>query len=728
MQEDSNAAGRRGPGGAGAGAVLAAAVTLLGAPGTAIAQIIDSVEVAAKGKDAEIAIRFVTTVQYVRHTPPGKGRLLAIEFRVTGPLDSDIGGRLVSEARASPPTDLVPPFEVRYVAASKSLTVEFKREVSWRVRGRSYGRAITILVPLPADKVAKTPPPRPVRPAAKPAPVPPAPGMPVPFAPAPEVRADGMASVARARAALEAGRFDEAIEVLNHALNLPPGDYSREAQELIGVAREKSGAPEKARAEYELYLKLYTDPAGVARVKERLAALGKEPPRRKPAREDAPPETSVYGSISSTYYRGATKYDATLLPPQPGLQPDQVSLTATDQSAFVTNVDLTGRYRNGPWDNRIVFRDTWTASLLSGDRNENRLSAAYYEMNHKDRDWAMRAGRQSSPGGGVLGRFDGVWARLGIRPGIRLNAVGGRTVEYYDAPRRDLFGASVDLAPAGNGFFTNIYAIEQRVDGVTDRRAVGTEMRYFDPSRNALLLVDYDMKFRELGTAMLQANWLLQSGSNLSFLYDRRRTPPLQVSNVAFAYPGQGVGSLIDSGIPYTELLDQARRSTPVSDLVSLGITHPLTQRWQAGADVKLSRVSGTEAVGQLGASPDNGNFWVYTAQAIGTGLLDVNDVFVASLSLNRGKLFDGESASLSYVRVVDRWRLEGTLKYYDQTDTTGIHLRRWTPSARAGYRVGEHLTFEGEAGAEISRSSSPVTSEDTRRHYFNLGFRWDFF
>lgn len=721
MQQATSSAGPRVLAWWKACAALAAALAFA-APGAAKAQLIDSVDVTSRGSDAEIAIRFVTTVQYLRHSPPGKGRLLQVEFRVTGPLDSDLGGRLVSETRASPPTDLVPPFEVRYVAARNSLTVEFKREVSWRVRGRSDGRAIAILVPLPPGKAVKP------APRATPAPPPPAAAAPVPFAPAPAVAADGAASVARARAALEAGRLDEAIETLNHALNLPPGDYSREAQELIGLARERSGAPEKARAEYELYLKLYPEGEGAARVKERIAALGKAPPPGKPARREAPPEATVYGSISSTYYRGATKYDATLLPPQPGLQPDQVSLTGTDQSAFVTNVDVTGRYRGGPWDHKVVFRDTWTASLLSGDRNDNRLSSAYYEMNHKDRDWTMRAGRQSSPGGGVLGRFDGAWARLGAWPGIRLNAVGGRTVEYYDAPRRNLFGASVDIAPGGNGFATSLYAIEQRVDGLTDRRAVGTEMRYFDPARNAFLLLDYDTRFRALDIAMLQANWLLATGSNVALLYDRRRTPPLQVSNLAFAYPGRGVGDLVAAGTPYADLLDQARRSTPVSDLLSLGITHPVTPRWQLGGDVKLSRVSGTDAVGQLGAAPDNGNFWVYTGQAIGTGVLDTNDVFVASISLNRGKLFDGESATLSYVRVIDRWRLEGTLKYYDQSDTLGVHLRRWTPSARAGYRLGEHLSFEGEAGAEISRSSAPSSSEETRRHFFNVGFRWDFY
>lgn len=703
-------------------ALIAAVVTLvlLATATPAHAQIIDHVDVVAREKDAEIAIRFVTTIQYLRHSPPGRGRLLQVEFQVTGPLDSPIGGQLVSESRISPRTDLVPPFEVRYVAARKALTVEFKRDVSWRVSGSGDGRAILIRVPLPPGKVGKAPPRKPGAPPSRPAPS-------APAAPSADIEQAGAQGLAKAREALAEGRSAQAIEILNGVLNLPPGSFSAPAQELVGMARERNGEADKARAEYELYLKLYPDTPGAARVKERLAKLG-EIPKGAPAQAAAQAKKSAYGSVSSVYYRGATKYDATLVPPQPGLQPDQVSLTSTDQSSFVTSVDATGRYQSGPWDTKLVFRDTWTASLLAGAKNENRLAAAYYETSYKDRDAIVRLGRQSAPGGGVLGRFDGGWARVGVLPSVKLNAVGGRTVEYYAAPRRDLYGASVDLGPWGNSLTTSLYAVGQRLAGVVDRQAVGVEARYFDPKRNAFLLYDYDTKFRETGIAMLQANWILDAGTNIAFLYDHRRTPPLQVSNVSMAHAGAPLGELLASGMDYRELLDQSRAITPVSDLVSFGITHPLTQHWQLGGDVKLSKVGGTQAVGQLGAAPATGNLWIYTAQAIGTGVLAMNDVFVASLSLNRGKTFDGTTSSLSYVRVIDRWRLEGGLRYYGQTDLLDVRLRRWTPSVRAGYRWREQLTLEGEAGAELTRVDGPMQTENTRRHYFNIGFRWDFY
>jgi len=729
---------RPGPRSSGWIAALVAAFTvlaLLALAQPAHAQIIDQLEVTTKGRDAEIRIRFVTTVQYLRHSPPAKGRLMKVEFQVTGPTDSQIGGRLITESRSYPGDANLPPFEVRYVAAQNALTVEFKREVAWRVSGGGDGRSILVRVPLPPAKAAAAPPPKtpakgaspaaPAKPAVAPEPKPSAPSL----ATDPALERDGAAIVAEARQALAEGRAEEAIERLNRALNLPPGAFSPEAQELIGQAREKNGEIAKARAEYELYLKLYPDSPGVGRVRERLAKLGEAPPAGRPERQARPPEKTVYGSLSSTYYRGATKYDASLAPPVPGLPPpDQVSLTSTDQSAFVTNIDVTGRYQNGPWDNKLVFRDTQTTTLIEGDKNENRLAAAYYELNQKERDASLRLGRQSSPGAGVLGRFDGGWARLGVTPSIKLNVVGGRTVEYYDAPRRSLLGASVDVGPWDNRLTTSLYAIAQRVDGVVDRQAIGTEMRYFDPTRNAFLIFDYDTKFKQVGTAMLQANWLTGAGTNYAFLYDRRRTPPLQVSNVSYAYGGAGLGDLMDTGLSYNELLKQSQAITPVSDLVSIGVTHPLSTRWQLGADVKLSRIGATQAVGQYPASPPSGNLWVYTVQGIGTGLLATNDVFVASLALNRATTYDGTSLSASYVRVIEKWRLEAGLKYYGQKDANDLKLTRWTPSAKAGYRWADHLTFEGEAGAEYSKLKGPMQTEDTKRHYFNVGFRWDFY
>ena len=53
----------------------------------------------------------------------------------------------------------------------------------------------------------------------------------------------------------------------------PNHDRHAEAQELLGLAREKNGQTAHAKAEYQRYLALYPDADGAARVRQRLAAL-----------------------------------------------------------------------------------------------------------------------------------------------------------------------------------------------------------------------------------------------------------------------------------------------------------------------------------------------------------------------------------------------------------------------------------------------------------------------
>jgi len=77
----------------------------------------------------------------------------------------------------------------------------------------------------------------------------------------------------RAREALAARRNEDAVTDLNELLLLPPNRYSQEAQELIGVAWERTGNARRARVEYELYLRLFPDGEGAQRVAQRLASL-----------------------------------------------------------------------------------------------------------------------------------------------------------------------------------------------------------------------------------------------------------------------------------------------------------------------------------------------------------------------------------------------------------------------------------------------------------------------
>ena len=95
-----------------------------------------------------------------------------------------------------------------------------------------------------------------------------------------------------ARAALHKSNLGAAIQLLTKILKYPESEYSAEAQELLGVARQKSGQLAEARAEFEDYLRRYPTGEPSERVRQRLAGIetangepnanGKPPANRAP--------------------------------------------------------------------------------------------------------------------------------------------------------------------------------------------------------------------------------------------------------------------------------------------------------------------------------------------------------------------------------------------------------------------------------------------------------------
>lgn len=691
---------------------------------SAHAQLIDVITVQAAGPEAEIRIQLTTPVQIVRHIPEKQGQVLRITLQVMGRIE-EFGNRTLEDRRTPPTRGLLPRFTVTYPEPGATLGLRFDRPVRFRVAAGTDARTVIVYVVRTDNGAAAAPP------ALAPS---------VPSAP-PTASADveTLASqlMVRSREALKDNDLQAAIESLNKLLNLPPNRQSQEAQELIGVARERNGELGKARAEYELYLKLYPGSPGARRIAARLKQLpaaGREPGLRAVRRPETT-EHSVSGSISQFYYRGSMKFDATLAPPVAGLQPDQVSLTATDQSSLVSSADLTWRMRGPDSDGKLVFRDVFTANYLPGQDNVNRLYALYYERLSADSSWLSRIGRQPGYTGGMLGRFDGLWTGYALQPGLRVNAVAGSPVEFYSIQNKRFVGLNADIGPIAERWSGNLFAVEQQSDGVLDRRAVGAELRYFDSRTSVFGVYDYDTSFRAVNIAMVQATYTAASGTIWTASADHRRVPALQTTNVLIGesetIPGVSqptLRQLVETGRSVQELQEGAKALTPVADLLFLGFAHPVAPKVQVGADVRESKVSGTGASGNLPAAPGTGIVRFYSALLSKASILAASDVVILNAGSVRGETFRGGSVNLSHVFVSERWRTETLLRYYKQRDDQDVVLRRSTPTIRIGYRVHTAVSLEMELGSETTTNEGPRQTDRTRRKFFSLGYRWDIF
>jgi len=558
-------------------------------------------------------------------------------------------------------------------------------------------------------------------PKAAPAPAPaPAPTGPVVVAPASTEQA-----LEQARAALTRGDNLTAIQIFTQLLERPAGAHSQEASELLGLARERNKQPELAEVEYRLYLKLYPQGEGAERVRQRLANL--LPPdsvELKAARApDEEGRMEISGSLSQLYYRGNSTIDTTdKTGPTIG---EQNTLSLVDQSAIVNILDVNARYRTRRYDNRAVLSADYTYDFLS-NTDTARWRSAYGEVKDRELNYSARLGRQPAASG-VLTRFDGGLFNYKFTPKFGMNLVAGTPYDTV-APdsHRSFYGASMDLGGAGGGFSSNLYFFRQEIDGITDREAVGTELRYFRENAAIFSLIDYETSYNELNIFLVNGNWQLAGGTAFNILYDYRRSPPLQTSN---ALLGETVTSI--SGLLATRTEDQIRQDaldrTPETKVFFLSVLHPLNPSLQIGGDIIVANIGGTPASGALPATQGTGNVITYTPKIIASNLLFNKDVTIASAGITASDAFDATSVAIQNRAVTKKWRFDTGLRYYRQENIDGSLLTRWTPTLKVDYLWLRDLTLEIEFGEERSRTSGTATDEVSKRDFFTLGYRWVF-
>jgi len=545
------------------------------------------------------------------------------------------------------------------------------------------------------------------------------------------------------RQALVGGAYVTAIRKFSEILKAPESNYTQDARELIGLARERNGQLRLARVQYKLYLKLYPEDEGAVRVRQRLANLtrsGKPAALRAAKRKKPKKLTQVYGTLSQYYFNGNSKIDTSLMTGPTVVE--QPTLSQTDQSSLISTLDLTARHRSERYDNRANFSGDYNYDYLEeedGEEGESRVRSAYVGVSDKQYRYSIKVGRQSAYGNGVLGRYDGVIAGYNFLPKWGVSLVGGEPVDSI-APKskRSFSGFSLDMGTFAGSWSTSLYYITQEIDGLVDRQAVGTELRYFDTNRSLFGLVDYDTYFDALNIFMVQGNWQY-NGTAYNALVDYRKNPPLQLSNALlgesidpFGDPIESVDDMLKTGSE-EELKMLAEDRTLDSRMISASAVHTLNSRLQIGGDLIVSNFSGTETTTtQAGAilqeTDGTGDVYTYSLKLIGSNVLFKRDLAVVGLAYTEGDLLDVRSAYITHrVSTPKHWRIDTGLRWYHQENLdSDSETTRLTPTIKIDYRS-KRVTFELEVGQEQSEGSGVTQDQEVTRNYYVVGYRWDF-
>lgn len=328
--------------------------------------------------------------------------------------------------------------------------------------------------------------------------------------------------------------------------------------------------------------------------------------------------------------------------------------------------------------------------------------------------------------------IDGLKRSIPLRSRTRVNVVGGFSVDVAQrdsiASNRPFAGVNIDLGTYAEAWDFNLFLLEQRIDGIIDRRAVGGEARYARDGRNVLGLVDYDISYGELNIALLTGNLTLADRTTLHFMADYRNSPSLATSNALVGQTAGSVDALVNT---YGEdtVRTLVRDRTARSASVTAGVTRPVNEHLQLAGDLTAANVGATPASGGVEAVPGTGTEYYATGQLIGSDLVKTGDTAIIGARYSAAGTGDGVSLFLnSRYPLNERWRLNPRvrldLRRFEPTDERQTTL---APALRVEFLRSKQLRFEVDGGLEWSSHELTEQTERTTAYFFFGGFRTDF-
>lgn len=329
--------------------------------------------------------------------------------------------------------------------------------------------------------------------------------------------------MAKARQALTFGDNEGSARLLRKIISIPDNPHAQEARELLGLSLERSKQIPRAKFEYQKYLELYKKGDGPKRVKQRLQALenlGIVQKRKKLRVTKRDRKTQSYK------FFGRLAQDA-------GLRlaiDDSDEVEASGEEQFIKSrrhshhLTVRGRYQTG---NRVINSAltgsySWSRAGTRESRERERLSDAYIQAT-QGRDMVFGTlGLQRARNAGVYQRFWG--ASGGFKPvdWLTLSLLGGQPDLHDVSYDKDFYALKAGIGKRRAKMSGNVYMVNQEVDGLRDREAVGGDMRFSEKTVTLYTSLDYDTLFKQPTLGSVRWGWQYNKKSRLNVSYDYR--------------------------------------------------------------------------------------------------------------------------------------------------------------------------------------------------------------
>lgn len=557
---------------------------------------------------------------------------------------------------------------------------------------------------------------------------PPKPDTPAQPASLPEDRIGSL--MRRAKTDFADEKYSSAIRYLTAIVESGDKDNSREALELLGLARQRNGQNTHAVETYEKYLMLYPDGDDSDRVRQRLAGLltAASKPKESLNLSDEIEEINTintHGSLSQSYINNRA------------ITNDIGNVTTLSQ--LNTFLNVTTAQKSTRFDHLYQFTADHDYDFIDDeDSSQFRFLETYYEVIYRKTGTSGRFGRQLLRIGGIRKRFDGLSAGYQINPDLRLNVLAGLPVDIDNKTsinkEKTFYGFTLETGTFLKHWNMNLFYFDQQIAGLTDRNSVGTEVRYRDKSTSLFGVIDYDLFYKEVNILQLNANILLGRGRSAYLNAFMNKAPILATSNALIGRPESTMEELKKT-LNIEQIYQLARDRTANSQTLTVGGTQPINAQFKASADITLYQVDGTAASpgdalvpGGVPATDGTGTEYYLSTQLVADNLLVKHDSAVLGVRYYDAALSNTLSL-IANIRfpVTQNWRVNPRLQYDIRELDDGRSLNKLRTLIRTDYRYLNKAQFNFEIGydAVAESNSGPNLANDNL--FFIAGYRWDF-
>lgn len=552
--------------------------------------------------------------------------------------------------------------------------------------------------------------------------------------------------MAKARQAITFGNNKGAIEILRKILRQPGGEHTQEANELLGLALERDKQIPRAKYEYKKYLKRYPEGEGSNRVRQRLAALrdlrvtAKRKLRRS-TRERRPSQFITFGRFTQAYSEYYLDRD---------LEPEAEALEETLlQRLLTSHFSIKSRYRSEQRTVQTIFNASHTYDFLAGnpgregdDKNDSDIRRFYVDVDDHEYGYLTRVGRQSSRNGGVYGTFDGAVVGYRLAPQWVVSAMAGKPVirvyNDIDIYKKFFYSVKADVTSADKRFGSNLFLVHQTVDGITDRQAVGGDIRYARKGLSIFGLVDYDILYSELSLFNVRIGWNYTKSNKLNFSYNRRN-----LVMTSRAIDGMSVTTIdaLRDYLPESEIRRIAEERSRLDETLSIGNSYQINKDRQLNVDVTLLQSSaipeGVDPVKQQQQLTDPSIVatvygydatelqYIYSLQWISSNTFIDRDLYVLGLRRSEFDTYTDTSAYINArVPLFERWRPGFRLNISDRNSVSYGKQVTISPVLKINYRLSKTWSFDGDLGLDfVDNTNQPDEVRKRIRLAYNVTF-----